>query len=383
MNSKKRFFGKTALASAVIAMSALAATSAQADVPAADLSSNAPSTYTVVKGDTLWDISGKFLKKPWLWPSIWEPNKQAIKDPHWIYPGDVLYLHVENGRARLSRTKAKTLGEVRLKPGIRFEDAASAEDSAINTISYKSIKHFLTRPVLVTKEQMQSAPRILSGADGREFVGNGYKAYVTGLESAESDASYAIYRSGPAIVDPDTKQVLAYEALFVGEADVVKAGRISTLKINGANQEITKGDRLVKIEKDADLSKILQPAPENFQGRIVRIFDGQSSSLMAQTGMDPRTYDKEGGPLSVVILNKGANAGLEAGQAIQLTSAGQKVGRESLIGFYNGNRAEAPVTLPPEHNGEAVVFKVFENVSYALVLSAQRSVLAGDHVSAP
>ena len=383
MKQTHKKFGLGAVATAVLGLAMSIGSSAHAQVAVDQLSDQAPEIYTVVKGDTLWDISGKFLKSPWKWPNLWEANKSVVADPHLIYPGDVLVLQIVDGKATVALARTgKPRGVVNLKPGIRIEDQVLDSSGAVSTINYEAIKHFLSKPILVTKNELDSAPRIISGSEGRTFIGSGSKVFAVGMDET-STGEYSIYRQGAPLVNPENGQVLAYEAVHLGEAEVQKHGEVSQLFLKNSNQEITKGDRLVRVENEQEITAQIKQAPADFSGQIIRIFDGNSSSLMTELGMDLRTYEKEGGPLSIVVINRGTKDNVEVGTAIQMMSAGAIVGRPSPTNFRNGKPVEKPVRLPDETNGQAVVFQAFENISYALVLTAERSVKAGDKLIAP
>lgn len=372
-------------AAVLVSLGALAASAlpqiANAQVDVSELRQGAPSTHTVVKGDTLWHIAGKFLEKPWKWPDLWALNKAEVKNPHLIYPGNVLRLEVVNGKAQLRVGAGDALGELVLKPGMRVEQLA-AEDAFISAVPISQIRTFLTRPLLVDVDAFQKAPKVLAGTDGRIVSGKGRRLYATGIEGA-ANTLYSVYRQGAPLVDPDSGEILALEAVHLGSVKIVRAGEASLLEVLESNQEITPGDRLMPVEQKPVFSPVMRAAPQTLRARVVRVHDGQSSSLLADTGMNARTYDREGGPMSVVILSRGTVNGVEAGHVVQLMTSGATVGRGGTFGFINGRKAPVPVKLPDEANGQAIVFKAFDRVSYALVMSASRSVRSGDAVQAP
>ena len=349
-----------------------------AQVAVSELHPSAPSRYVVVKGDTLWDISGRFLRSPTKWPLIWRMNQSHIKNPHLIYPGDVIYLKREGGMAYLSLSKGEERGEIRLSPGVRMEDSV---DQSISTVSSKIIRPFLTKPLIVDVEQFSTAPRIVANEDGHLNVGAGSKTYVTGLEDGGPN-TFAVYRQGPVLVDPETKEVMAVEAIYLGRVRVLRHGEPALMQVLEANQELGRGDRLVPVPERVEFSSPLADAPPGLNARIIKVYDNQSASMPQGSSNSVRNYDREGGPLSIVILNKGEQDGLDAGQVVRLDTLGKVVGRTSPIGYTNGKKSEPLIQLPDEKNGLAVVFKSFDRIAYALVMKASRPVMAGDPVKA-
>lgn len=375
--AKMRLLAALCLSAAAFGATVMPST-ALAQVATSELSATAPSRYVVVKGDTLWAIAGRFLRAPSKWPQIWALNKDQIRNPHLIYPGDVIRLEIVNGQARLSLERGKR-GEIRLSPGVRFEDVA---DEAIPMISPTAIRPFLTKPMLVDLDQFTNAPRIVSNEDGRINVGAGSKTYVTGLEPGARGA-YAVYRQGPALVDPDTKETLALEAIYLGKVKVVRSGEPALMEIVESTQEIGRGDRLVLMQPEPNLNVALSAAPADLDGRIIKVYDSQTAAMFGSKIETVRNYEREGGPLSVIILNRGTSAGLTVGQVVQIDSTGKTIGSTGSMGYRNGEKADATIQLPNEPNGTAVVFQSFEKVSYALIMKASKSVLAGDTIKAP
>lgn len=351
---------------------------AMAQVASSELSATAPSRYVVVKGDTLWAISGRFLRSPAKWPQIWNQNRDHIRDPHWIYPGDVIRLTIVNGQARLSMERGAR-AEVRLKPGVRLEDVAN---DAIPTIDPVVIRPFLTRPLLVDMVQFSNAPRILTNEDGRLNIGAGSRSYVVGL-SEEAKTFYAVYRQGPALIDPVTKETLALEAIYLGKVKVLRRGETSLVEVIESTQEIGRGDRLVAMPAEPNLTAALSSAPSGLDARIIKVYDSQTASMFGARIETVRNYEREGGAMSVIILNRGTNAGLDVGQVVKIESTGKLVGSNGTMGYHNGEKADGTIQLPNEDNGQAVIFQTFEKISYALIMKAGKSVLAGDVIKAP
>ena len=209
---------------------------------AAQVKEDAPDRYVVVKGDTLWAISGKFLKDPWRWPEIWKLNKEEIKNPHLIYPGDVVVLDRVNGELRLVKN-AKYQGRdfEKRSPQTRVEPT---ERAAIPVISPADIGPFLSQPLVIEKDGLESAPRILANEENRVVIGSGNRAYVEGLKEG-GPKQWHIFRPGKALIDPDTQAILGYEAIYLGDARVLKYGEAATIEIIKSVQEILRDDRLL------------------------------------------------------------------------------------------------------------------------------------------
>ncbi|HEY3327848.1 MAG TPA: LysM peptidoglycan-binding domain-containing protein, partial [Novimethylophilus sp.] len=200
------------------------------------LQANHPERYVVVKGDTLWGISAKFLKDPWRWPQIWKMNREQIKNPHWIYPGDVVVLDTSNGQPEL-RLLRET---VTLEPGVIAEPL---EQAAIPAISPSVISPFLSQPLVIETKQLEESPEIVAAPDGRLVLGAGYRAYVSAINEGDG-MTWQIYRPGEALVDPETKQTLGHEAVYLGDAKVVRYGEPATVAITRSKEEITVKDKL-------------------------------------------------------------------------------------------------------------------------------------------
>lgn len=382
MKSKNAFRLRTTAAIAMAVAATFSMSAAYAQVAASELSPTAPQEHTVVPGDTLWGISGKFLKSPWKWPDLWALNKDEVKNPHLIYPGQVLSLEVVNGKATLKiSAKRAPLGEVRLRPGVRIEDALS-DTQSLSTVPLAAVTHFLSRPMLVEPDYFAKSPKILAAETGRLFAGAGSKVYAAGLP-IDAKGDFDVYRQGGALINPDDGKAIAFEAVHLGTVRVLRNGETTLLSVVDSNQELTKGDRLVQIVEKPTFNAPVQAAPPGFGARVIKVFDGKSSSLLAESGLDVRAYDREGGPLSIIILNKGTNSHLEQGDVVQVLTNGATVGRSGTLGYIEGKKAADPIKLPDEDNGYAVVFRTFEKISYAIVMRAQRPILAGDRVAAP
>lgn len=347
---------------------------------------DAPDRYVVVKGDTLWDISGRFLKDPWRWPEVWGINKDQIKDPHWIYPGDTVVFDRANLKLLLQSRADQAAGEGKLVPRVREE---SLDAEPIPTIPAKAIDPFLSQPLVVEKDGLANAPRIVATEEGRVNLGVGNIAYAEGLGDSNIE-TWNVYRPGPALVDPDTDETLGYEAIFLGTARVTRHTDPVTLKIVSSNREIGEGDRLVAATPPRIFNYMPHAPAKEIRARVMSLHDGrtdtrstyyagkQDAGLKSAYG----SYE-EAGPLSMITVNVGAKDGMEPGHVLALHRSTVLKRDRSIGPWYMGERRPEPVALPEERYGLAMVFRVFENLSYALVVQAERPVATGDRVTNP
>jgi hypothetical protein len=315
-----------------------------------ELRSDAPDRHIVVKGDTLWDISAKFFKDPWRWPYIWGMNKDTIKDPHWIYPGDVVILDRASGTLRIGQGVPANV--VRLSPKVREEHS---EHDAIPSIASKDIAPFLSQPLVVDEDTLKDAPTLIGAREGRVVLGEHDTCFAMGLAADKGD-NWQLYRTGKTFTDPDTGETLGIEAIYLGNAKVASFADVSTLMITHSVQEIYKGDRLVAPSGEV-ASTYLPRAPEqNISARVISIYGGVSQA----------------GQNTVVTLNKGKRDGLESGHVLALYHKGEMV-------KSNGDN----VALPDERYGLMFVFRVFDKVSYALVMQTRLPVQLLDRAQTP
>lgn len=331
---------------------------AAAPAPAADelmLQDNIPARYVVVKGDTLWGISSRFLKNPWKWPDLWGVNKDVVRNPHLIYPGDVLVLDLTGATPRLrlegapdgglSRWYGYELQESKLAPQMRSQALAPLP---IPTIPAKVIEPFLIRPLIVNPAQVAAAPQIVASVDQRVIVSSGDTAYVVGLDQKKGQR-WQVYRQGRVFQDPDSKEVLGFEAVYLGDANVTGFGRVSTVQVVSSIQEISKGDRLT-VSPPLQSAPYVPHAPSRpVEGRVIAGSDGTVSEM---------------GTYSVVILNRGARDGLEVGHVLGLYRS------EGTIAVS----ATESLPLPEQRYGLVMVFRVFERMAYGLVMISNRPV---------
>lgn len=337
------------------------------------LAADAPSTYIVVKGDTLWDISGRFLKEPWRWPEIWNMNREQIKNPHWIYPGDVIYMSFDaNGNPRLSMTSGigGTGDDARLQPKIRVDTLSQA----IPSIPSKVIAPFLSFPLVIEEGALANAPRIIAAEDGRVVIGAGNIAYALGLQQSQG-VKWQIYRPGKVLKSAEG-EVLGYEANYLGEAKVVRFGESSTIEILRSTQEILRGDRLTPTMATAVPSYSPRSPAMFVSGSVISFLNGVDT----------------GAQYSIVALNLGKREGMEVGHVLATLRKGATVSAVDPIGQADKwtsttsdgtTQSSGTVKLPDERNGLVFVFRVFEKVSYALVMSTRRPLQLGDLVQTP
>jgi hypothetical protein len=378
-------FKKSSMRAILILATALAAGVALAQAVNVGIQETAPDRYTVQKGDTLWDISGKFLKEPWRWPEVWRLNKDQIKNPHLIYPGDVIVLDRNAGQLSLDQGPTR-----KLTPRVRGEQT----EQAIPSIPASAIEPWLSRPLVIEENGLAGAPRIVATEEGRFNIGTGSRAYVSGM-GASPEKAWLIYRQGAPLLDPDTNKVLGYEAVYLGSARVIRTGEPATVYINQATQEIGPGDRLIPAGRPELLTYVPKAPATDVRGRVIAVYGGRSdvSLLGAETpalaspqpvasvaGFDAR---REAGPLMIVSLNRGARDGLTPGDVLALNRDTLVKFDKSVGPFYMGHERPQNVQLPEERYGLVFIFRTFQNVSYGLVMRADRPVLPGDVTTRP
>lgn len=359
-------------------------------VALSELAPNAPDSYTVKRGDTLWAISKIFLKSPWRWPELWGMNMTDIKNPHLIYPSQILYLDKSNGRARLSSQRggvgvgANGLETIKLSPRTR---SSNLPDDSIPTLQNSVIEPFLSEPIIVEEATLQAAPRFVATQEGRVLLSEGDRAYARSADGAALSMAagmprdFRVFRNATALKDPGTGEVLGYEAQYVGRAKLirgesvtvvrgaeVKAGDVAkteiipaTLDIIRSKEEIRTGDRLLP-EPPWELLTYTPRAPANaVEARIVSVY-GSAVANVAQN--------------QVVVINRGTKDGMERGHVLAIQTNGERLVDKTGASFQD-------IKLPDERNGLLMVFRPFERVSYALVLNATQAVRVGDWLINP
>jgi LysM domain len=332
------------------------------------LQENAPDSYVVQKGDTLWSIAVKFLKDPWRWPEIWRLNQEQIRNPHEIVPGSTIVLDRTgagaggDGQPQLRLQLGRGGATERLSPKVRSEPLAA---EAIPAIPPNVIEPFLTQPLVIESGGLARAPRIIATQESRVYLGSGGIAYVSGFGRSDAPV-WQVYRQGKPLVDPDNNRTLAYEAVYLGTARITKTGEPATVQIVSAKQEISAGDRLVAAGPPAPIQYVPHSPKTALKGRVIGLYDGLATS--------------EGGPYSIVSINKGARDGVEHGHVLALYRRGATVPDPDS----GRSRDTAPkFQLPDERYGLVFVFRIFDNVSYALVMESSRPLTPGDVVQTP
>ncbi len=343
---------------------------AQSGVPLSDLAPNAPDSHTVQPGDTLWGISGLFLKSAWRWPELWGMNLQQIRNPHLIYPGQVLVLERSDGRARLRLADGSTgsapTNTVRLSPRVRSE---LLDNGAIASIPLHLIGPFLSEAVVFNGNELDNAPRIVATQEGRVMLSRGETAYVRGDLAGARD--FRLFRELKPLRDPTTSEVLGFEGRYVGTAEVTRpaenttaAGKPvlvpATFRLTSTRLEAVVGDRLSPVPQQELVAYVPRPPSSPVEGQVVSVYgDGMRA-----------------GQNHVVVINRGEKNGMERGHVLALLRAG-------VPAVDTTSADKAAMRLPDERHGLLFVFRVFERVSYALILNVQGPVRAGDRFTQP
>ena len=356
---------KSITALAFFAASTLAA--AQAPSAPLALKPDAPDRYVVVPGDTLWSIAQRYTDSPWRWPELWGLNKEQIRNPHLIYPGYVILLDRARGQLTIAGPRAPrgaqpAPGTVKLGPRVRAESLAKEE---IPSIPSAIIEPFLSRPLVVEPDGLDKAPTIVATQTDRVILAEGNTAYVRGIAGSKEDTWY-VYRRGGALVDPDSNQTLAYEAIYLGTAQVTRGGDPATVVLTTAVQEVGAGDKLVAAGRPQPINYAPRAPGVDIRGRVMGIHGG-----LGKVG--------EAGPQSIISINRGSRDGIEVGHVLALYSLGGTVRDRSKA----ANAPDARITLPNERAGLAFVFRVFDRISYALVMQLTRPVSPLDVVQTP
>jgi len=325
---------------------------AQAPAAALELADAAPDRHIVLPGDTLWSISTKFLKQPYRWPEIWRLNQEQISNPQRIYPGQVVILDRKGDQPQLKI--ADPVATLKAAPQIYSE----SNRREISSIPQQAIEPFLSEPLVAEPGQLDSAPRIVATQEDRVYIGKGDLAYVTGVK--DKAQLWQIYRPGKPLIDPENKETLGYEAFYLGSASLVREGEPTTFEVITSRREIGRGDHLLPAPRLDVISYMPHAPAKAVSGRLVSVYGG-----VGQAGRD-----------SIVTLSRGKRDGLEVGHVLALSRAGAEI----------SNRHEGKKEvhrLPDERYGLVFVFRVFERVSYALVMNVTRTVEIGDVVANP
>lgn len=350
-------------------------------VPLAELSPDAPDTYIVKSGDTLWGISGMYLKRPWRWPELWGMNLQAIRNPHLIFPGQTLHLEKTGGFARLRTSAPGALETVRVSPRTRSN---SLSESALPTLKSHLIEPFLAEPLVVDADTLSQAPRIVGTTEDRVLMSVNDRIYARADAASPMRAEpgeprqYRIFRNAVALKDPLTGDVLGYEAQYLGKAVMVrgegyedsangKGGITSdyvpaTLDITSIKEEIRAGDRLLPAPPRTFTSYVPHAPGVDVDARVVSIYGSSAVAYAAQN--------------NVIAINRGTQDGIEVGHVLNLLTKGSRI-RDTT------GEQRSEIKLPSESNGVVMVFRTFDRVAYALILDVRTPVRVGDRLVNP
>jgi LysM repeat protein len=357
---------KNAIEAAIEASSSPAATeTVQVPSRGIPLAENAPDSYVVKHGDTLWGIAKVFLRDPWYWPEIWQVNPQ-VHNPHLIYPGDTLRLVYIDGQPQIVLQRGLERGDgIRVEPRVRSEPI----DSAITTIPYATVAAFMSKPTVLDREQIKAAPYVLATRDLHVVMSEGDTVYARGFTSpAELGSHYNVVRVGDALIDPDDKRVLGYDGIFTGSGHVTRQGDPTTLIMTESARESRAGDKLIPGGVDVPLDFIPSAPRVKTNGRIISVSYGVTII----------------GQYEVVVVNRGARDGLAPGNVLGVFDTGPVVVDTDKKGFFNLDTLGAKrVQLPSERTGTFMVFKTFDNISYGLIMEATNLIQVGDKVQNP
>ncbi len=346
--------------------SGVTAVSAGAQNTRCEFRPNAPDQHTVARGDTLWDIAGTFLQKPWCWPQVWGMNRAGIADPHWIYPGQVIWFDRVAGRLRLgSKLGNAEPGTVKLAPRVRTEGLGA---DAVPAIPPGAIEPFLSHPLIVEADELKHAPRIVATAGNRVFLGKDDKAYVRG--DLKGATSFQAFRPGKPLRDPVTRAVVGHEAHYLGTLALQKEAApgtdVHTFIVTGAKEEMGVGDQLMRTEPVPMQNYVPHPPAAQVDARVLAIYDG-----VVHAGQN-----------HVVSINRGKLDGLDVGSVLQLYHVGQTVTDKSADRGWH-NLGNPQVKLPDEQVGTLFIFRVFSHVSYGLIMQVTEPVVVGDVARTP
>lgn len=352
---------------------------AQRGVALSELAANAPDSYTIKSGDTLWAISSLFLKSPWRWPELWGMNLADIKNPHRIYPGQVLFLERKDGLARLrvgTPVGDADMETVKVSPRTRIEPLAA---NALPTLKPSVIEAFLAEPTIMNAETMQSAPRIVSAQEGRVLLSRGDRAYArgTGLTQDMAGNLYRVFRDATPMKDPDTGEILGYEAQYVGKARLVRSESSTevtekngdttsavvpaTIDIVAAKGEMRISDRLLPEPERAMVTYTPRAVAREMTGRIMSVY----GSAVVNASQN-----------QVVAINRGMRDGMESGHVFAIL-------KDGAIRVDKTDPTLPTMKLPNERVGLLMVFKTFDRISYALILDITDGVRVGDRLVSP
>ena len=322
---------------------------------------NAPDSYVVKRGDTLWGISKMFLRDPWYWPEIWQVNPQ-VKNPHLIYPGDTLRLVFIDGKPHIQLERGDA---ARLQPRVRSQPL----DDAIRSIPYGVVAAFMSKPSVLTADQFKKAPYVLAAREHHVVMAEGNTVYARGFdEQPPLGAHYNIVRIGEKLKDPDSGDVIGYDGIFTAAAKVTRSGDPTTLILTESGRETIAGDKLFSGNVDVPLDFVPSSPKVKVNGQIISVHNGVEMI----------------GQYQVVVINRGARHGIVPGNVLGVYQAGEKVpDREKSAFVRNATMFAKNVRLPDERTGTFMVFKTFDRISYGLIMEAKSTMRVLDRVGNP
>jgi hypothetical protein len=324
-----------------------------------------PRQYTVKKGDTLWDISNLFLQDPWYWPEIWQKNPQ-LQNPHLIFPGDVLTLVYVDGQPQIlvNDTQHKEVQQAsgdlpvkKLSPSVR----TSALEASIPSIPGDAIRQFLSKPRIVTKEQLENAPRIIGSDEKHLILGSGNRVYIRG-EIDKERVRFSVFNPGDELIDPESGELLGYEAKYAGDVHITNYDDPASGDLTFTEREVLIGDRLLPEDRSKLENMFFPHVPDdNVKGQIISLYDALFGVAQYQ----------------IVVINKGERDGMEVGHLLATFTQG------AVVRDHFDKRRSEPVKLPDERSGLVMIFKTFDRVSYALTMESKRVIHNLDYVHTP
>ncbi len=319
-----------------------------------EVNPSAPETYVVQKGDTLWGIAKKYLKTPWYWPELWDKN-QRIANPHLIRPGDVLHFGYVN------EASGGSGGETKLVPRIRVEQKSTSGESLA------TLAAFMEWPRIMNDNDIRNAPYILASRDNNSLIPPGETVYVKNMRQPRLGERYAIYHPDKPIHDPETDKLLGHQVTYSGYARLERIDTISTATILDTEGAIKTGDRLLPVERrHGELRAPIQIPKEKIRGQIAAMYDAEYL----------------GASCMIVAINRGKQHGIKPGYTVGVYADGNTV-MDKYHSFRGNSRVTPKVTLPPEKVANAIIYSVYDNISYGLITESEREVKNGDKIGNP
>jgi LysM repeat protein len=353
---------RTAMEAAIDAGPSSAAHRSEAAQSVPVLNANAPDSYVVKRGDTLWGIAKVFLRDPWFWPEIWQVNPQ-VQNPHLIYPGDTLRLVYIEGRPTIMLQRGDA---ARVEPRVRSQPL----EAAVTTIPYETVAAFMSKPSVLAQEQIKGAPYVLATRDLHVAMADGDTLYARGFSGpVEVGTHYNVVRVGDALRDPDDNHIVGYDGIFTGAGHVTRSGDPVSLIMTESARETEAGDKLFAGGVDVPLDFIPTAPKVKTNGRIMAVSDGVTVI----------------GQYQVVVINRGARDGMAPGNVLAVFDAGPVIQDTANRGFLRSmtRLTSNKVRLPDERSGTFMVFKTFDNISYGLIMEATDIIRVGDRVENP